>query len=109
VPQEGELNGVNPFFTVFVRPTMFTPTAIKERLKRQPFQPFRLVTSSGENYEVRHPELVFVGTTELMVGNPSKDDPTIYDRASHVALMHVTAMENLPVKAKKGSKSNGKE
>ena len=88
---------------------MFTPTAIKERLKRQPFQPIRLVTSSGESYEVRHPELLFVGATELMVGSPSKDDPTIYDSATHVALMHVTAMENLPANAKKGSKSNGKK
>jgi hypothetical protein len=87
---------------------MFTRAAIRTRLLQQPFHPFRLVTSSGENYEVQHPELLLVGIEDVIVGTPSKDDPTYYDNVSRVAISHVTAMEDLPARSKKGSKSNGK-
>ena len=87
---------------------MFTPTAIRTRLKQQPFRPFRLVTSSGESYEVRHPDLLFVGMDEVIVGIPGKNDPAFYDDVSRVAIVHVTAMEDLPKKAKRSSKRNGR-
>ena len=35
----------------------------RDLLKAQPFQPFRIVMSSGESYEVRHPEMAFLSRT----------------------------------------------
>lgn len=34
------------------------PDAIKERLSSQPFRPFVLKLGSGEQFDIRHPELV---------------------------------------------------
>jgi hypothetical protein len=78
---------------------------MKERLRKQPWVPLRIVTSSGESYEVTHPELVLIGQRDLHVGTASPKDPTTYDQVARIALMHITAMEDLPA-AK--SKKNGK-
>jgi hypothetical protein len=75
---------------------MFTPEQIKDRLKLQPFIPFRIVTSSGEGYEVRHPDLVWVGARDLQVGTAHPTKPTFYNLTTRLALMHVTALEDLP-------------
>jgi len=76
---------------------MYTPNQIKERLRQQPFVPLRFVASSGDKYEVRHPDMVWVGVNEIHVGNPSSKDPTLYSGVSRLALMHITGMEDLPV------------
>jgi hypothetical protein len=34
--------------------------AIKEMLSRRPFEPFRVRLSSGDAYEVRHPEMALL-------------------------------------------------
>lgn len=85
---------------------MFSPADIRNRLTEQPFKPFRIVTASGESYEVMHPDLLLVGTNDVVVGFPGEDDPAIYSNVSRVALMHVTAMEDIPESASK-SKGNG--
>jgi hypothetical protein len=38
-----------------------------------------------------------VGKRELTIGSPSSDSPEIYDRQDWIALMHVTALEDLPI------------
>lgn len=88
---------------------MFTPTDFKTRLKGQPFKPFRIVTSSGASYEVRHPDLLWIGANELMVGTPSGLDPSLYENVSRVAMVHVTALEDLPARTSKNSKGNRKK
>lgn len=85
---------------------MFTPDNVIDRLKQQPFRPFRIVTSSGETYNVQHPDLL-VGANELAVGSASKKNPRLYDRLHRIALMHVTALEDLSAASGK-SKRNGR-
>lgn len=75
---------------------MFTASDIQARIKKQPFIPVRIVTSSGEHYDVTHPELLAVGKRTLFVGDASEEAPSVYDRFSIVSLMHVTALEDLP-------------
>jgi hypothetical protein len=41
---------------------MFTAEDIRQRIKKQPFVPLRIVTNSGESYDVPHPDLVMVGS-----------------------------------------------
>ncbi|MBI5758674.1 MAG: hypothetical protein HZA46_09165 [Planctomycetales bacterium] len=82
---------------------MLTAKEISARVRGTPFVPFRIVMSSGEAYDVHHPELVIVGRREVIVGTPSPDDPTINDRASFLSVLHVTALEELPArKARRG-------
>lgn len=76
---------------------MFTPEDITVRLKVRPFVPLRLVLSTGQTYDVFHPDLVLVGRRDLTVGTASLDNPAHYDQITRVALMHVTEMRDLPI------------
>ena len=77
---------------------MFTSTDLQARIRRRPFEPLRIVTSSGESFEVSHPELIMVGRRELIIGTASSRDPRVYEQWSEVALMHVTAIEKIPTR-----------
>jgi hypothetical protein len=47
-------------------------------------------------FDIEHPDLVFVGRRDLMIGFAALDSPTIYDRVTRLALVHVVALEDLP-------------
>jgi len=76
---------------------MFHPDTIQARVQQRPFVPFRIVTSSGQAYDIRHPELVMVGRRDLTIGTPSVDNPAQYEGINRVAIMHVTDLQDLPV------------
>ncbi len=75
---------------------MFTPELIQSRLRQQPFVPVRIIISSGQQFDIFHPDLVLVGHRDMIIGMASSRNPTLYDRTTRVPLMHVTAMEDLP-------------
>jgi hypothetical protein len=75
---------------------MLTAADICDRVRSRPFCPLRIVTSSGEAYDVYHPDLIMVGTHEVTVGLPSGEAPTFYDLQARIALMHITALHDLP-------------
>ena len=50
---------------------MFRAEDIQARLRERPFHPFRIVVSEGLPYDIRHPDLVFVGARDLMIGFPA--------------------------------------
>jgi hypothetical protein len=63
----------------------------KTLLARRPFKPFRLVMSSGESYEVRHPEMALLTRTDMLIGTDIADEvPSEFKICS---LLHVTAVE----------------
>ncbi len=68
--------------------------SFRDLLKEQPFKPFRIVMSSGQTYEVRHPEMAFVTKTDLLVGIDIEEDE-IPARFKIGSLLHVTALEPL--------------
>ncbi len=69
---------------------------IREFLRRQPFQPFRLTLTDGRTYEVHHPELAMVGRSSVNVGLPSPGnaEPAFY-RYITVSLLHIMQVEPL--------------
>jgi len=68
-----------------------TLKTFKDLLTRQPFKPFRIVMSSGEKYEIRHPERALLTRTDLLVGVRVKDGaPAEFKICS---LLHITAVE----------------
>ena len=75
---------------------MFRVEEIQARLRERPFVPLRIVTSSGESYDITHPDLVLVGERSLMIGRASNSNPTVYSSVSRVTLMHVTDLQDLP-------------
>ena len=74
--------------------TGMTVQTFRELLTQQPFLPFRLVMSSGQTYEVRHPEMAWLTRTDILVGIDETDEgvPANFRICS---LLHVTAIEPL--------------
>jgi len=68
-----------------------TAQDVRTLLKAQPFQPFRLVMSSGQSYEIRHPEMVFLKRTLICIGVDVEDGIAADFRLC--SLLHVTAIE----------------
>jgi hypothetical protein len=75
---------------------MFTADEIEARIKDRPFVPVRIVTSSGQMFDVYHPDLVMISRRSLMIGTASTENPRRYELTTRVAIMHITAMEDLP-------------
>lgn len=75
-----------------------SPDDLLVALRRTPFEPFRLVTTDGASYDIRHPDMVFVARRTVIVGVPRENvfEPP-FDRYHIVALLHVIRLENLPL------------
>ena len=76
-----------------------TLQTFREILTQQPFKPFRLTMSSGQSYDVRHPEMAMLTRTSLLVGIDDSEDgvPSEFKICS---LLHVTAVEPLAIDPK---------
>lgn len=74
--------------------TGMTVKTFRDLLTQRPFRAFRLVMSSGETYEVRHPEMAMLTSTDIIVGIDEADDG-IPARFKICSLLHVTAIEPL--------------
>jgi hypothetical protein len=71
-----------------------TLQTFRELLTKRPFRSFRLVMSSGQSYEVRHPEMAMLTRTDILVGVDETDEgvPANFKICS---LLHVTSIEPL--------------
>jgi len=63
--------------------------AIREFLRREPFEPFVIRLSNGETHEVRQPECLIVGANRAVVYEPKED------RFVFCSLVHINAVEAL--------------
>lgn len=91
---------------------MFSMNEISQRFAQRPFIPVRLVTSSGETYEVKHPDLVLVGQREVVIGIATPEEPRHHDRLARVSIRHIVAMKDLSTSAGEQSrddKGNGRQ
>ena len=62
--------------------------SLKELLDKSPFQPFKIVTASGDKYDVLNPYLVAVGKSQLNYFFPKSD------RWVLIRLNQITALES---------------
>lgn len=76
---------------------MFSAEDVQTRLRVRPFVPVRIVTTTGEMYDIRHPDMVLVTRRFLDIGMPAPDNATIADQVARVAIIHVTEMRDLAV------------
>ena len=51
-----------------------TTQTFRHLLNTRPFKPFRVIMSSGESYDVRHPEVAWLLKNDLLVGIDIEDD-----------------------------------
>ena len=59
------------------------PEAIRELIRRQPFQPFSVCMTSGETYRVSHPEQVFITKGLLLIYYEGED------RIAYCSFLHI--------------------
>jgi hypothetical protein len=72
---------------------------LRHRLQKQPFEPFRVVLSSGESHEVRHPEMALLlrGAIYIAETDVNGELPEV---PAWCSLLHITAIE--PISARNG-------
>ena len=73
-----------------------TVQTFRDLLTQRPFLPFRLVMSSGQTYEVRHPEMALLTRTDIPVGIDADED-NVPARFIICSLLHVVTVEPLSV------------
>jgi hypothetical protein len=69
-----------------------TVQTFREMLARRPFQPVRLTLSSGQSFEIRHPENAFLTRTSILIGIDVAEDG-VPQEFKIVSLLHVASME----------------
>ena len=67
---------------------------IRKHVRKQPFEPFRIFLSNGMTYDVRHPELIYVSRSEVVVPVELADDD-IAVRSAYCDPVHITTIELL--------------
>jgi hypothetical protein len=65
---------------------------LRDVLRRQPFEPIRVCLTTGQTYEILHPEFAALTATSLFVGSPSAADE-LPVRMVQCDLRHVVAVE----------------
>jgi hypothetical protein len=74
-----------------------TQEDLHEAVHRRPFEPFQVVLTTGEAYDIRHPDLIMVGRRSAIIGITNDPAKTAYDRTMKVDLLHVVGIQDLPV------------
>jgi hypothetical protein len=75
-------------------------------IRRQPFQPIRLHLTTGQTYDIRHPEFIIVQRQCAEVGLDPDLKTGVVDRVEYISLLHVVRIENIE-SAIGPSKGNG--
>ncbi len=78
---------------------------IAQLLRRRPFQPFRLHVTTGQTYDIRHPEFIIVQRQSAEVGLDPDPRTGVVDRVEYLSLLHIVRIENLdaPVPPARGN------
>jgi hypothetical protein len=71
-----------------------TTQTFRDMLTRRPFQPVRLTLSSGQAFEIRHPEMAMLTRTSILIGTDI-DEEGVPQEFKIVSLLHVTSIEPL--------------
>jgi hypothetical protein len=72
-----------------------SPQGLLALLHVRPFQPFRVVLTDGEGYDIRHPDLLWVGACEVQIGTAVDPNSTLSERIVVADLLHVVRTEPL--------------
>ena len=72
--------------------------SIRERLRKQPFEPFEVHMSSGDVYQVKHPEQALVTGANVYIWYPETD------HVASCSLLHITGLEISEARSKRAPK-----
>jgi hypothetical protein len=75
-----------------------TVQTFREMLARRPFQPVKLTLSSGQSFEIRHPEMALLTRTTILIGTDVAEDG-VPQEFKIISLPQVASMEPLTSQA----------
>jgi hypothetical protein len=73
-----------------------TSEELQTQARRQPFEPFRVILTTGATYDIRHPDLIMIGRRSAIIGVTKRPQRTVYDVTIQVDLLHVVGIESIP-------------
>ena len=74
---------------------MMTPQSVLGYVKAEPFRAFRLHLASGRTYDVRHPEMIKVLRSSLLIFKASAETLDIPDEWDSLSLMLIESISHL--------------
>jgi hypothetical protein len=81
------------------------PHQVRDQLRKQPFEPFRIHISDGSAYGIDHPEMAVITARAIGVGVHATDDvEDIPERPVQLDPWHVTRLEPLPAGRRTGQR-----
>lgn len=75
------------------------PEDLLQWIKASPFVPFRIKLNSGRTFDIRHPEMLKVGRTIVMIFTYTDEAGDIYERAEMISLVLIESIS--PLEAQK--------
>ena len=74
------------------------PQDLESELKKDPFQPFRIVTTNGKSYDISDKDrpLLLVGKRTVIIGLLVPESDPYFDRYEVVSLLHIVRLEPIP-------------
>lgn len=80
------------------------PQDLESELKKSPFQPFRIVTTS-KSYDITEKDvpLMLVGKRTVIIGLRVPDTDPYFDRYEVVSLVHIVRLEPIPISQQKSA------
>jgi hypothetical protein len=64
-------------------------------MRAEPFRPFRIHMASGRTFDIRHPEMVRVGRSDIVIFSLVSDEPDVHDEWDTVSLMLIEYISHL--------------
>lgn len=74
---------------------MVTPPQVLAYVKDQPFGPFRLHMASGRTFDIRHPEMIKVLRSSVLLFKSTGDAPELPDEWETISLMLIESISHL--------------
>ncbi len=77
---------------------MMAPQDLESELNKEPFQPFRIVTTNGKSYEITEKDRpLLVGKRTVIIGLRVPETDPYFDRYEVVSLVHIIRLEPIAV------------
>lgn len=70
-----------------------SPDELRGSLKQQPFEPFRVVITDGVAFDIRHPDLLWIGQRTAYVGLTGTASQTLFERTVKIDISHIVRIE----------------
>jgi hypothetical protein len=76
---------------------MLTYQRVLDYVKAEPFRPFRIHLASGRTFDIRHPEMIKVLKSYLLIFKSTGDTEDVPDEVETVSLLLTESISHLDV------------